>query len=108
LVEPSGGRLSFGEREEIACLRAAGKGVREIARQLSRDPSTISRELHRLPSPPSGRARPYRASRAQADADVKAKRPKPAKLAVNLVLRREVQTRLEHNHSPEQIGSTPL
>ena len=104
LVEPSGGRLSFGEREEIACSRAAGQGVREIARQLGRDPSTISRELRRLPSPPSRRARPYRASRAQADADVKAKRPKPAKLAVNLVLRREVQTRLEHNHSPEQIA----
>jgi IS30 family transposase len=104
LVEPSGGRLSFGEREEIACSRAAGKGVREIARQLGRVPSTISRELRRLPSPPSGHARPYRASRAQADADVKAKRPKPAKLAVNLVLRREVQTRLEHNHSPEQIA----
>ncbi|MGH8911408.1 MAG: IS30 family transposase [Acidimicrobiia bacterium] len=99
--ELSGVRLSFTEREEIACLRAAGRGVREIARQVGRDPSTISRELHRVPA---GRRGPYRASVAQADADVKAKRPKAAKLATNLVLRREVQARLERNHSPEQIA----
>src|SRR5262245_2551925 len=102
--EPTGRRLSFGEREEIACLRAAGRGVREIARQLSRDPATISRELRRVPVSPCGRAKPYRASTAQADADVKAKRPKPAKLATNLGLRGEVQTRLKQNHSPEQIA----
>jgi IS30 family transposase len=41
---------------------------------------------------------------AQADADRKARRPKPAKLATNLVLRREVQSRLTQNHSPEQIA----
>ncbi|MET0144094.1 MAG: IS30 family transposase, partial [Ilumatobacteraceae bacterium] len=58
-------------------------------------------ELRRL-SP--GGAQPYRASTAQADADVKAKRPKPAKLATNLVLRRHVQAKLELNHSPEQIS----
>ena len=99
LVEPSGGRLSFVEREEIACLRASRCGVREIARRLGRHPSTISRELRRTDS--SGR---YRASVAQADADVKVLRPKPSKLATNLVLRREVQDRLEHNHSPVQIA----
>lgn len=104
LGEATGHRLSFAEREEIACLCAAGGGVREIARRLGRDPATISRELRRLPVPPCGRPQPYRASVAQADADVKAKRPKPAKLATNLVLRREVQARLERNHSPEQIA----
>ena len=50
LVEPTGLRLSFAEREEIACLRAAGRGVRQIARHLGRDPATISRELRRLPA----------------------------------------------------------
>ncbi|WP_376706401.1 helix-turn-helix domain-containing protein [Actinophytocola algeriensis] len=40
-------RLSFAEREEISCRRAAGGGVREIARVLGRAPSTISRELSR-------------------------------------------------------------
>jgi IS30 family transposase len=39
--------LFFIEREEIAILRAKGAGVREIARQLERAPSTISRELRR-------------------------------------------------------------
>ena len=42
-----GGRLTFAEREEIACFRAAGHGVRAIARGLGRDPSTVSRELRR-------------------------------------------------------------
>jgi hypothetical protein len=39
--------LCFEEREEIALLRAQGAGVREIAGQLDRWPSTISRELRR-------------------------------------------------------------
>src|SRR5215204_2581509 len=43
----SGRYLSFGEREEIAILRARGCGVREIARGMGRAPSTISRELRR-------------------------------------------------------------
>jgi IS30 family transposase len=46
----------------------------------------------------------YRASTAQADADRAARRPKSAKLATNLRLRREVQQRLRKNHSPEQIA----
>ena len=33
---PSGRYLSFAEREEIALLRIRGKGVREIARTISR------------------------------------------------------------------------
>src|SRR5271154_6897709 len=39
--------LSFAEREEIAILKAKGCGVREIARETHRAPSTISRELRR-------------------------------------------------------------
>jgi len=43
---PTSGRyLSFSEREEIALLSAQGEGVRAIAREIGRDPSTISREL---------------------------------------------------------------
>ena len=45
LAEPAGRYLSFEEREEIALLRAQGRGVREIARAISRDPATVSREL---------------------------------------------------------------
>jgi DNA-binding CsgD family transcriptional regulator len=48
LLAPVTGRyLSFEEREEIAVLKAQDAGVREIARRLGRDPSTISRELRR-------------------------------------------------------------
>jgi hypothetical protein len=43
----SGRYLSFSEREDIALLKAQGHGVREIARRVNRDPSTISRELRR-------------------------------------------------------------
>jgi Helix-turn-helix domain/Phage integrase, N-terminal SAM-like domain len=75
---PSSGRyLSFAEREEIAILRARGCGVREIARQLGRSPSTISREL-RNAATRSGRLE-YRASTAQWHADRRARRPKRAK-----------------------------
>jgi hypothetical protein len=38
----SGRYLSFSEREQIALARAHSCGVREIARQLGRSPSTIS------------------------------------------------------------------
>jgi len=41
--EVSGRFLSFVEREDIAVLRAQDLGVREIARRLNRNPSTISR-----------------------------------------------------------------
>ena len=99
--------LDFAEREEIALLRAQGLGVRAIGRRLGRDPGTISRELRRVAHAPSARAfhRVYRASTAQADADQAARRPKPAKLATNLRLRRQVQARLRENHSPEQIAA---
>jgi transposase, IS30 family len=99
--------LCFAEREEIAERRAAGQGVRAIARALGRDPSTISRELRRVKhdrAPGDRHKIVYRASTAQADADVKAKRSGPAKLATNLRLRREVQNRLKRKHSPVQIA----
>ena len=89
----SGRYLSFAEREEIALLRARGCGVREIARQLGRSPSTISRELRRNAATRSGGLE-YRASTAQWHADRRARRPKAAKLAVNAELRRYVQNRL--------------
>jgi IS30 family transposase len=93
LAPASGRYLSFAEREEIAIVRAQGAGVREIARQLGRSPSTISREIRRNAATRSGGFE-YRATTAQWHADQRARRPKPAKLAVNLELRRYVQDRL--------------
>jgi IS30 family transposase len=121
LVPPPqrGLRLSFAEREEIAAGVAARLSIREIARQLDRDPATVSREVERnrddgaryrrLDRPGADRrGRPgvtrYRAGAAQARAEAGARRPKPVKLAVDPVLREQVQTRLQDKHSPEQIA----
>jgi IS30 family transposase len=85
--------LVFAEREEIAMWRAQGHGVREIARRLERAPSTVSRELRRNAATRGGGLE-YRATTAQWHADRSARRPKPAKLAVNVALRRYVDERL--------------
>lgn len=85
--------LSFAEREEIAILEAKSCGVREIARQTNRSPSTISRELRRNAATRAGSSG-YRAINAQWHADRRAKRPKVAKLAANEKLRDYVQDRL--------------
>ena len=93
LAPLSGRYLSFAEREEIALLRARGCGVRDIARQLGRSPSTISRELRRNAATRGGRLE-YRATTAQWHADRRARRPKAAKLAAKDALRTYVQDRL--------------
>jgi IS30 family transposase len=93
LDEPSGRYLSFGEREEIALLRAQGKGVREIGRSIGRDAGTISRELRRNAATRSGKQE-YRSTVAQWKAQQAAKRPKTAKLVSNPRLREYVQERL--------------
>ena len=93
LAPLSGRYLSFAEREEIAILRVRGCGVREIARRTGRSPSTISRELRRNAATRGGRLE-YRAMAAQWHADLRARRPKIAKLAANQVLREYVQDRL--------------
>jgi IS30 family transposase len=90
LDPPSGRYLSFAEREEIALLKAAGCGVREIARRVGRAASTISRELRRNAATRGGRL-DYRASVAQWHADRAARRPKASKLATNKRLREYVQ-----------------
>lgn len=100
LVEPSG-RLRFEERCQIEAMRAAGLSVRKIASRLGRSPSTISREVGRNGL---ARARGYGARHAQSQADRRARRPKPTKLASSPVLREQVQNRLREEHSPQQIA----
>ncbi len=105
-VRPRRGRdlqgrcLSFAEREEIALGRAGGESIRGIAARLGRSPSTVSRELTRN----CDRGGTYRARPGHALAYERACRPKPAKLATNLVLRRHVEHDLEKRYSPEQIA----
>jgi IS30 family transposase len=92
--------LTFAEREEIALGRAAGESMRVIAARLRRSPSTVSRELAHNASGAGG----YRARTAHALAYHRASRPKPAKLAVNHKLRRQVEEDLRRRYSPEQIA----
>jgi IS30 family transposase len=89
----SGRYLSFAEREDIAIWHAQKLGVREIARRLGRDPSTVSRELRRNASTRTCQL-DYKASIAQWHAERRGRRPKLAKLAGNDVLREYVQQRL--------------
>jgi len=89
----SGRYLAVTDREQIALWRAQGHGVREIARRLVRAPSTISRELRRNAATRAGGLE-YRATAAQWHAERVARRPKPAKLAVNATLQQYVQERL--------------
>ena len=104
LVEPSGRYLSADERETIGLERAAGAGVREIARLIGRHPSTVSRELRRNCS--VRRPRRYRPRAAQDRAERRARRPKISKLAACPRLHEEVQRRLSDEHSPEQIAAS--
>jgi IS30 family transposase len=101
LAEPTGRYLSFREREELALLRARGLGIRAIARELGRDPGTISRELRRNAATRGGKLE-YRATVAQWKAQTAARRPKAAKLAVNPRLQEYVQVRLSGQlHRPD-------
>jgi IS30 family transposase len=97
----SGVRLSLAERETIGLMRASGSGVREVARALGRDPSTISRELARNATPSSG---VYRPLQAQLRAEARARRPKPVKLAAVGPLRDFVAAHLRLCWSPTQIS----
>jgi len=98
-VEPSGRYLCKAERDELAALHHGGLGVREIARRLGRDPGTVSRELKR-----GGTSRGYRPAVGQEYVDGGRSKPRSAKLATNLRLRREVQQGLRSRLSPEQIA----
>lgn len=94
----SGRCVSEEERLRIADLRLGGAGVRRIAAELGRAPSTISRELTRN----SSRGGTYRPYAAQKRCRERARRPKPRKLdRVELAL--QVELRLVRNWSPEQI-----
>ena len=70
-----------------------------MARLLGRPPSTVSREISR-----NGGYDRYRAARADEQAWVRARRPKPCKLAVSARLRQAVAHKLRLNWSPEQIA----
>jgi IS30 family transposase len=92
-------RLSEIEREEISRGLIAGKSLRAIARELGRQPSTISREVKN-----NGGSGAYRAIWAEARAQRLAHRPKVAKLANNPALRSVVEQGLKNFWSPQLIA----
>jgi IS30 family transposase len=93
------GQLNAFEREEISRGLASGMSMRELARQLGRAASTISREITR-----NGGLQGYRAGQAELDAWDRAARPKPCLLGRNEPLRRLVCQKLQQDWSPQQIA----
>ena len=91
--------LSLNERETISIGLALGKSARQMATELSRSPSTISREINK-----NGGAGKYRATTADASAWKNAKRPKLFKLDIAPLLKKVVIEKLELKWSPEQIS----
>ena len=92
--------LTIEEREEIMAMRERGAGVRETARAIGRDPSTVSRELAR-----NSCGGPYRASAAQRASEARrVARARPRALD-DPGLRACVQDRiLLLRWSPEQVA----
>ena len=100
IKERSAFRLSLADREEISRGLTAGDSLRAIARRLKRAPSTISRDVAW-----SGSRSHYRAWRADREATERGRRPKPAKLATDSRLCREVERGLRVKWSPQQIAA---
>lgn len=93
-------RLSPADREELSRGLVAGDSLRQIAGRVGRSASTLSREVER-----NGGRTAYRAYHAEQSAVRRARRPKPAKLALHSRLRREVERRLLERWSPQQIAA---
>ena len=99
-VDHSRLRLGFEEREQISRGVAAGQSAHEIARELGRSPSTVTREIER-----GGGRRRYRALSAERGALARLARPKPGKLSRSPRLRAAVEAGLAKRWSPQQISA---
>jgi len=91
--------LTLFEREDISRGIALKQSFREIARALSRPPSTVSREVKR-----HGGRKLYRATTADKAAWENAKRPKPCKLIGNKALCLRIARKMKAAWSPQQIA----
>ena len=92
-------RLSFWEREEISLGLGREASFQQIAKQLGRSASTISREV-------GAQTGEYRAWRGEQLAETRSHRSRPRKLASNASLREEVERGLVKLWSPEQIANS--
>jgi len=91
--------LRAAEREEISRGVSAGRSIREIARDLGRAASTVSREVRR-----NGGRSWYRAGDAEASAWRRTRRPQACLLKRRPRLQVWVAERLSRNWSPRQIA----
>jgi IS30 family transposase len=91
--------LTLGEREDISRGIASGSSIRDIAKDLQRAASTVSREVARHGWRPL-----YRANEADQQAWESALRPKACLLAMHVKLQRIVASKLILDWSPEQIS----
>jgi IS30 family transposase len=91
--------LTLEEREEISRGLVAALSLRQIAAQLGRSPSTISREIGR-----NGGRMKYRAMAADSRSWQQACRPKPCLLASNRSLQAVVAEKLAQQWSPQQVS----
>jgi len=89
-------QLTYDERCQISALKARGDRPSQIARQLSRDRSTISREIKR-----NSFAEKYQGSQAETQSQQRRFR-KPTKMTPQLAL--TVEEKLKLQWSPEQIS----
>lgn len=95
-------RLSLSEREEISRGLAAGQSLRQIAAQLARPPSTVSREISRLRYSRAS----YRATFSQEVSMRRRVRRTDHKLLQNEQLRSYVVEHLRLHWSPQQIAAS--
>ncbi|MCM3812134.1 IS30 family transposase [Streptomyces sp. DR7-3] len=91
------------DRIHIADRLREKASMRQIAAELGRSPSTISREIRRNGALRRGRDWTYRPHAAQRRAEERRPRPKPGKIGQNTELRDFIQHHLERRWSPEQI-----
>ena len=91
--------LTVVEREDISRGLASGSSIRDIAKDLERAASTVSREVARHGGRPE-----YRAQEADQRAWNSALRPKRCLLAIHVKLRKVVASKLILDWSPEQIS----
>ena len=94
--------LSIEEREKLYLRRGQGAKLREIARELGRAVSTISRELKRN----AGTRHPYSPSQAQRDYEKRRKKCGRKHVLCDLKKREYIRRFIQEAHwSPEQISN---
>ncbi|MGW8375402.1 IS30 family transposase [Actinacidiphila sp. SB3-2] len=97
--------LRESDRTHIADRLRDKASIRQIAAELGRSPSTLSREVRRngMPLRKDNSRWAYRPYAAHARSTTRRPRPKPGKIGQNPELRDFIQHRLDLRWSPEQI-----